>query len=186
MFAPPPSFFPPLQLQIIHDQGSYSFLVCGMIFGGLAFTFYAFLLFFHRMYPKPSAGKQAPALSPLYNERKSGICSNTEPGCSASAKCEEMFILLLLPVPSSCFDLPTKPWQPQLRVCFLFGWRSEGKRWEWSVAHGGTRCESAAVLQRSWQEEVLLAQTAQASLSCSLAKIQGTSGSAIQRQLSGS
>nr|XP_009943323.1 PREDICTED: major facilitator superfamily domain-containing protein 4 [Opisthocomus hoazin] len=40
---------------IIHDQGSYSFLVCGMIFGGLAFTFYAFLLFFHRMYPKPSA-----------------------------------------------------------------------------------------------------------------------------------
>ncbi|XP_030321522.1 major facilitator superfamily domain-containing protein 4A isoform X3 [Calypte anna] len=40
---------------IIHDQGSYSFLVCGMIFGGLAFTFYSFLLFFHRMYPKPSA-----------------------------------------------------------------------------------------------------------------------------------
>nr|XP_009915070.1 PREDICTED: major facilitator superfamily domain-containing protein 4 [Haliaeetus albicilla] len=40
---------------IIHDQGSYSFLVCGMIFGGLAFTFYAFLLFFHRMYPKPSS-----------------------------------------------------------------------------------------------------------------------------------
>uniref|UniRef100_A0A8D0F2B1 Major facilitator superfamily domain containing 4A n=1 Tax=Strix occidentalis caurina TaxID=311401 RepID=A0A8D0F2B1_STROC len=49
---------------IIHDQGSYSFLVCGMIFGGLAFTFYAFLLFFHRMYPKPSSGKKAPALSP--------------------------------------------------------------------------------------------------------------------------
>ncbi|XP_039394517.1 major facilitator superfamily domain-containing protein 4A [Mauremys reevesii] len=40
---------------IIHDQGSYSFLVCGMIFGGLAFTFYAFLLFFHRMYPKPTS-----------------------------------------------------------------------------------------------------------------------------------
>lgn len=57
-------FFFSLQLQIIHDQGSYSFLVCGMIFGGLAFTFYAFLLFFHRMYPKPSSGKKAPALSP--------------------------------------------------------------------------------------------------------------------------
>uniref|UniRef100_A0A8C8SBU9 Major facilitator superfamily domain containing 4A n=1 Tax=Pelusios castaneus TaxID=367368 RepID=A0A8C8SBU9_9SAUR len=40
---------------IIHDQGSYSFLVCGTIFGGLAFTFYTFLLFFHRMYPKPSS-----------------------------------------------------------------------------------------------------------------------------------
>lgn len=40
---------------IIHDQGSYNFLVCGTIFGGLAFTFYAFLLFFHRMYPKPSS-----------------------------------------------------------------------------------------------------------------------------------
>lgn len=67
----------PFQLQIIHDQGSYSFLVCGMIFGGLAFTFYAFLLFFHRMYPKASAGKKAPALSPLQNERKSGMCIPT-------------------------------------------------------------------------------------------------------------
>ncbi|NWH40195.1 MFD4A protein, partial [Chloropsis hardwickii] len=38
---------------IIHDRGSYSFLVCGMIFGCLAFTFYALLVFFHRMYPKP-------------------------------------------------------------------------------------------------------------------------------------
>ncbi|NWI13309.1 MFD4A protein, partial [Crypturellus soui] len=46
---------------IIHEQGSYSFLVCGMIFGGLAFTFYAFLLFFHRMYPKPSADLDAPS-----------------------------------------------------------------------------------------------------------------------------
>uniref|UniRef100_A0A674JK11 Major facilitator superfamily domain containing 4A n=1 Tax=Terrapene triunguis TaxID=2587831 RepID=A0A674JK11_9SAUR len=49
---------------IIHDQGSYSFLVCGMIFGGLAFTFYTFLLFFHRMYPKPSSGKKMPAVRP--------------------------------------------------------------------------------------------------------------------------
>ncbi|XP_074833433.1 major facilitator superfamily domain-containing protein 4A [Carettochelys insculpta] len=40
---------------IIHDQGSYSFLICGTIFGGLAFAFYAFLSFFHRMYPKPSS-----------------------------------------------------------------------------------------------------------------------------------
>ncbi|NXR49851.1 MFD4A protein, partial [Hippolais icterina] len=39
---------------IFHDGGSYSFLVCGMIFGCLAFTFYALLVFFHRMYPKPS------------------------------------------------------------------------------------------------------------------------------------
>ncbi|KYO21633.1 major facilitator superfamily domain-containing protein 4A isoform X1 [Alligator mississippiensis] len=44
---------------IIHEQGSYSFLVCGMIFGGLAFTFYTFLLFFHRMHPKPSSDPDA-------------------------------------------------------------------------------------------------------------------------------
>ncbi|XP_039083348.1 major facilitator superfamily domain-containing protein 4A isoform X2 [Hyaena hyaena] len=31
-------------------QGSYSFLVCGVIFGCLAFTFYVLLLFFHRMH----------------------------------------------------------------------------------------------------------------------------------------
>ncbi|KAK9404522.1 major facilitator superfamily domain-containing protein 4 [Crotalus adamanteus] len=37
---------------IIHDQGSYSFLVCGTIFGALAFTFYIFLLFFHRIHPQ--------------------------------------------------------------------------------------------------------------------------------------
>lgn len=53
-----------LFLQIIHDRGSYSFLVCGMIFGCLAFTFYALLVFFHRMYPKPCPGKAAPAPSP--------------------------------------------------------------------------------------------------------------------------
>uniref|UniRef100_A0A8D2QEA4 Major facilitator superfamily domain containing 4A n=1 Tax=Zonotrichia albicollis TaxID=44394 RepID=A0A8D2QEA4_ZONAL len=47
---------------IIHDRGSYSFLVCGMIFGCLAFTFYALLVFFHRMYPKPCPGKGTPAL----------------------------------------------------------------------------------------------------------------------------
>uniref|UniRef100_A0A8D2MNE7 Major facilitator superfamily domain containing 4A n=1 Tax=Zonotrichia albicollis TaxID=44394 RepID=A0A8D2MNE7_ZONAL len=41
---------------IIHDRGSYSFLVCGMIFGCLAFTFYALLVFFHRMYPKVLSG----------------------------------------------------------------------------------------------------------------------------------
>ncbi|KAH0618879.1 hypothetical protein JD844_018403 [Phrynosoma platyrhinos] len=40
---------------IIHDQGSYSFLVCGTIFGALAFTFYIFLLFFHRMHPQPQS-----------------------------------------------------------------------------------------------------------------------------------
>ncbi|NWY67912.1 MFD4A protein, partial [Erithacus rubecula] len=43
---------------IIHDRGSYSFLVCGMIFGCLAFTFYALLVFFHRMYPNPSPGME--------------------------------------------------------------------------------------------------------------------------------
>ncbi|XP_057586138.1 major facilitator superfamily domain-containing protein 4A isoform X3 [Hippopotamus amphibius kiboko] len=36
---------------IFQAQGSYSFLVCGVIFGGLAFTFYILLLFFHRMHP---------------------------------------------------------------------------------------------------------------------------------------
>ncbi|KAL0608945.1 Major facilitator superfamily domain-containing protein 4A [Plecturocebus cupreus] len=36
---------------IFQAQGSYSFLVCGVIFGCLAFTFYILLLFFHRMYP---------------------------------------------------------------------------------------------------------------------------------------
>ncbi|ELW47735.1 Major facilitator superfamily domain-containing protein 4 [Tupaia chinensis] len=38
------------------SRGSYSFLVCGMIFGCLAFTFYILLLFFHRMHPGPSSG----------------------------------------------------------------------------------------------------------------------------------
>ncbi|XP_006159418.1 major facilitator superfamily domain-containing protein 4A, partial [Tupaia chinensis] len=37
------------------SRGSYSFLVCGMIFGCLAFTFYILLLFFHRMHPGPSS-----------------------------------------------------------------------------------------------------------------------------------
>lgn len=59
-----PFFLFPIPLQIIHDRGSYSFLVCGMIFGCLAFTFYALLVFFHRMYPKPCPGKGTPALSP--------------------------------------------------------------------------------------------------------------------------
>uniref|UniRef100_A0A8C6ATP2 Major facilitator superfamily domain containing 4A n=1 Tax=Monodon monoceros TaxID=40151 RepID=A0A8C6ATP2_MONMO len=36
---------------IFQARGSYSFLVCGVIFGGLAFTFYILLLFFHRMHP---------------------------------------------------------------------------------------------------------------------------------------
>ncbi|XP_002918255.2 major facilitator superfamily domain-containing protein 4A [Ailuropoda melanoleuca] len=36
---------------VFQAQGSYSFLVCGVIFGCLAFTFYILLLFFHRMHP---------------------------------------------------------------------------------------------------------------------------------------
>ncbi|XP_028925715.1 major facilitator superfamily domain-containing protein 4A isoform X3 [Ornithorhynchus anatinus] len=40
---------------IFQVQGSYSFLVCGVIFGCLAFTFYILLLFFHRMHPRPSS-----------------------------------------------------------------------------------------------------------------------------------
>ncbi|XP_008563228.1 PREDICTED: major facilitator superfamily domain-containing protein 4-like [Galeopterus variegatus] len=36
---------------IFQAQGGYSFLVCGVIFGCLAFTFYILLLFFHRMHP---------------------------------------------------------------------------------------------------------------------------------------
>ncbi|XP_053463504.1 major facilitator superfamily domain-containing protein 4A [Nycticebus coucang] len=44
---------------IFQAQGSYSFLVCGVIFGCLAFTFYILLLFFHRMHPGlPSAPAQ--------------------------------------------------------------------------------------------------------------------------------
>nr|XP_012615365.1 major facilitator superfamily domain-containing protein 4A isoform X2 [Microcebus murinus] len=38
---------------IFQAQGSYSFLVCGVIFGCLAFAFYILLLFFHRMHPGP-------------------------------------------------------------------------------------------------------------------------------------
>jgi hypothetical protein len=44
--------------QIFQAQGSYSFLVCGVIFGCLAFTFYILLLFFHRMHPELSSGKE--------------------------------------------------------------------------------------------------------------------------------
>ncbi|XP_036922982.1 major facilitator superfamily domain-containing protein 4A isoform X3 [Sturnira hondurensis] len=36
---------------VFQAQGSYSFLVCGVIFGCLAFAFYILLLFFHRMHP---------------------------------------------------------------------------------------------------------------------------------------
>ncbi|XP_069489254.1 major facilitator superfamily domain-containing protein 4A [Ambystoma mexicanum] len=36
---------------VVLEQGSYSFLVCGMLFGCLAFAFYMLLLCFHRMYP---------------------------------------------------------------------------------------------------------------------------------------
>ncbi|XP_029430146.1 major facilitator superfamily domain-containing protein 4A [Rhinatrema bivittatum] len=47
---------------IIQQEGSHSFLVCGTIFGCLAFAFYVVLLVFHRMHRKPSAevsGEQA-------------------------------------------------------------------------------------------------------------------------------
>uniref|UniRef100_A0A5F9CBV6 Major facilitator superfamily domain containing 4A n=1 Tax=Oryctolagus cuniculus TaxID=9986 RepID=A0A5F9CBV6_RABIT len=40
---------------IFQAQGSYSFLVCGVIFGCLAFTFYILLLFFHRIHPALSS-----------------------------------------------------------------------------------------------------------------------------------
>uniref|UniRef100_A0A671F8Q1 Major facilitator superfamily domain containing 4A n=1 Tax=Rhinolophus ferrumequinum TaxID=59479 RepID=A0A671F8Q1_RHIFE len=40
---------------LFQAQGSYSFLVCGVIFGCLAFTFYILLLFFHRMHPGRSS-----------------------------------------------------------------------------------------------------------------------------------
>ncbi|KAF6075208.1 major facilitator superfamily domain containing 4A [Phyllostomus discolor] len=43
---------------IFQAQGSYSFLVCGVIFGCLAFAFYILLLFFHRMHPGLSSGKE--------------------------------------------------------------------------------------------------------------------------------
>uniref|UniRef100_A0A4X2L6N8 Major facilitator superfamily domain containing 4A n=1 Tax=Vombatus ursinus TaxID=29139 RepID=A0A4X2L6N8_VOMUR len=40
---------------IIQVLGKYSFLVCGVIFGCLAFTFYIMLLFFHRIYSRSSS-----------------------------------------------------------------------------------------------------------------------------------
>ncbi|XP_004700172.1 major facilitator superfamily domain-containing protein 4A [Echinops telfairi] len=44
---------------VFQAQGSYSFLVCGAIFGCLAFAFYILLLLFHRMHPGlPSAPTQ--------------------------------------------------------------------------------------------------------------------------------
>ncbi|CAO2636859.1 Major facilitator superfamily domain-containing protein 4A, partial [Lemmus lemmus] len=43
---------------IFQAQGSYSFLVCGVIFGCLAFIFYISLLFFHRIHPELSSGKE--------------------------------------------------------------------------------------------------------------------------------
>ncbi|XP_076403493.1 major facilitator superfamily domain-containing protein 4A isoform X1 [Peromyscus maniculatus bairdii] len=42
---------------IFQAQGSYSFLVCGVIFGCLAFIFYTVLLFFHRIHPELSSGE---------------------------------------------------------------------------------------------------------------------------------
>lgn len=43
--------------QVFQARGSHSFLVCGVIFASLAFTFYVLLLFFHRMYAGLSSGK---------------------------------------------------------------------------------------------------------------------------------
>nr|XP_044998737.1 major facilitator superfamily domain-containing protein 4A isoform X1 [Jaculus jaculus] len=45
---------------VFQAQGSYSFLVCGVIFGCLAFTFYVLLLFFHRMHPELSSASLSP------------------------------------------------------------------------------------------------------------------------------
>ncbi|XP_078500732.1 major facilitator superfamily domain-containing protein 4A isoform X2 [Lissotriton helveticus] len=38
---------------VILEQGSYSFLVCGLLFGGMAFAFYLMFLCFHRAYSRP-------------------------------------------------------------------------------------------------------------------------------------
>ncbi|KAJ1138185.1 hypothetical protein NDU88_004576 [Pleurodeles waltl] len=38
---------------VILEQGSYSFLVCGMLFGCMAFAFYLMFLCSHRMYARP-------------------------------------------------------------------------------------------------------------------------------------
>ncbi|XP_043857232.1 major facilitator superfamily domain-containing protein 4A [Dromiciops gliroides] len=53
---------------IIQVLGKYSFLVCGVIFGCLAFTFYIMLLFFHRIYSRPS--------SVLTSDKPSGLESS--------------------------------------------------------------------------------------------------------------
>uniref|UniRef100_A0A8C2RN63 Major facilitator superfamily domain-containing protein 4A n=1 Tax=Capra hircus TaxID=9925 RepID=A0A8C2RN63_CAPHI len=59
---------------IFQAQGSYSFLVCGVIFGGLAFTFYILLLFFHRMHPGLSSGKERIYFYTRGGKASRGVC----------------------------------------------------------------------------------------------------------------
>uniref|UniRef100_A0A8C6WAA0 Major facilitator superfamily domain-containing protein 4A n=1 Tax=Nannospalax galili TaxID=1026970 RepID=A0A8C6WAA0_NANGA len=55
---------------IFQAQGSYSFLVCGMIIGCLAFIFYVLLLFFHRMHPELSSGGNMTLIVTTYTTHK--------------------------------------------------------------------------------------------------------------------
>ncbi|NP_766098.2 major facilitator superfamily domain-containing protein 4A isoform X1 [Mus musculus] len=55
---------------IFQAQGSYSFLVCGVIFGCLAFIFYILLLFFHRIHPELSSGENMILIAASSTERE--------------------------------------------------------------------------------------------------------------------
>lgn len=119
-------FFLPLPLQIIHDRGSYSFLVCGMIFGGLAFTFYAFLLFFHRMYPKPSAGKTAPALS-FIMEGRVAYASIHNQGAALQQNARKCLFYCCFLSPLPALTCPQSPGSHSSGFACFFCWRSKGK-----------------------------------------------------------
>lgn len=128
-----------------------------MIFGCLAFTFYALLVFFHRMYPRPSPGKRSPALSPVLGWDREQHEPHSRAFQQNARKCL-FYCCFLSPFPAlSC---PQSLGSSSSAFAFFFCWRSQGKK------------------QKS--------QTAPASLGCSLAEIQGISRAAIQGQLSGS
>lgn len=61
-------------LQIIQSEGSYSFLLCGMIIGCMGSVFFLGLLFLHRMHRKYLTGTRTTSaisqLNILYIEEK--------------------------------------------------------------------------------------------------------------------
>lgn len=103
----PVSVFP--LWQVFQARGSYSFLVCGVIFACLAFTFYILLLFFHRMHPGLSSGRERSCFCTRGGKQSGGgrgRCSGPQHDTRAvlvQEKCKEMFTFPQLPLPSSCF-----------------------------------------------------------------------------------